>query len=366
MPTVQDVLEAIQTLAPSRHALSFDKVGLQVGTPYGEVRSGVVSLDWSMGALEFARTKKAGLIVCHHPLIWEPLSALTDDTRSARMAAELIRSDVSFIACHTNWDAAWGGVTDALADRLALSDLEPFGSAAEVPSFKLVTFAPKDDANRLIDALSAAGAGVIGLYERCAFYNYGTGTFRGLEGSNPSIGSPGRIEEVPEARIELVVAESAVDAVVRALRAAHPYEEPAYDLYPRRTTRELPLGRVGSLPQELSLRDLASYVDERLFCRCWTWGDPSKVIRRLAVAGGAADGEGASAMESGADALLTGEIRQHIGVEIAESGFAGIAAGHYATEQPGCEALKNSLSALVPEVAWHLFEPKSGFSGRPF
>ncbi len=81
------------------------------------------------------------------------------------------------------------------------------------------------------DAVFAAGAGRIGAYERCSWYAAGTGTFQGGEGATPSVGTAGREERVPELRVETVVPDNALDAVVVALRAAHPYEEPAYDLY---------------------------------------------------------------------------------------------------------------------------------------
>jgi hypothetical protein len=81
------------------------------------------------------------------------------------------------------------------------------------------------------DAVFAAGAGRIGAYERCSWYAAGTGTFQGGDGASPSVGIVGREERVPELRVETVVPDDALEAVVAALRAAHPYEEPAYDLY---------------------------------------------------------------------------------------------------------------------------------------
>jgi hypothetical protein len=96
---------------------------------------------------------------------------------------------------------------------------------------KLVVFVPHESLDAVRDALFAAGAGRIGDYERCSWYTEGTGTFFGGEGTDPTIGGRGREERVPELRLETVYPADHEDEVVRALRAAHPYEEPAFDLY---------------------------------------------------------------------------------------------------------------------------------------
>jgi hypothetical protein len=97
---------------------------------------------------------------------------------------------------------------------------------------KLVVFVPPEALDAVRDALFAAGAGRIGDYERCSWYTDGTGTFLAGAGTNPRIGERGREERVPELRLETVYPAEQEAEVVEALRAAHPYEEPAFDLYP--------------------------------------------------------------------------------------------------------------------------------------
>ena len=97
---------------------------------------------------------------------------------------------------------------------------------------KLVVFVPREALDPVREALFAAGAGRIGDYERCSWYTQGTGTFRGGEGTDPTVGEAGREERVAELRLETVYPVELEAEVVRALRAAHPYEEPAFDLYP--------------------------------------------------------------------------------------------------------------------------------------
>jgi hypothetical protein len=97
---------------------------------------------------------------------------------------------------------------------------------------KLVVFVPSEALDAVRDALFEAGAGRIGDYERCSWYTEGTGTFRGSEETDPTIGERGREERVPELRLETVFPEERHEEVVAALRRAHPYEEPAFDVYP--------------------------------------------------------------------------------------------------------------------------------------
>jgi hypothetical protein len=99
-------------------------------------------------------------------------------------------------------------------------------------SRKLVVFVPHDALEGVRDALFAAGAGCIGDYERCSWYTDGTGTFLAREGADPTIGEVGKEERVPEVRLETVYPDEAHAAVIAALRRAHPYEEPAFDVLP--------------------------------------------------------------------------------------------------------------------------------------
>ncbi len=97
---------------------------------------------------------------------------------------------------------------------------------------KLVVFVPREALEPVRDALFAAGAGRIGEYERCSWYAVGTGTFLGGQGTEPSVGEAGREERVLELRLETVFPAERHDEVIAALRSAHPYEEPAFDVYP--------------------------------------------------------------------------------------------------------------------------------------
>jgi dinuclear metal center YbgI/SA1388 family protein len=314
-------------------------------------------LDCTKGAVARARELGSGLIVAHHPLIWDPLTSVRPG-----VVWELAQSGTALYAAHTSWDCAPGGINDTLAGRLGLTDVRPFGPGAPQRGHKLVVFAPHDAATGLIDALSEAGAGVIGAYSRCAFFHAGTGTFIGGESSRPAVGEAGRVEEVEELRIEMVVPSGREEAVESALRSAHPYEEPAFDWIPLRPSVRSALGRIGRLADPSDAAGLGALVAERLETRAEVWEGAAAIVR-VAVVGGAGGGEWRSALEAGAHALVTGEVKQSDAVAASSAGLTVVSAGHFATEQPGMEALARALAqAGIPS---ELFVPAPGAWGRP-
>ena len=366
MATVHQVLEALEDIAPPRYAFDFDRVGLQVGDAQQEVTKAVVSLDRSLAAVAYAESIGAQLLIAHHPLIFRPIDHVSNRSHVGRTVLRLARSNIAFIAAHTNWDSAQGGVNDALCSLFKLSNVRAFGSGADVEKLKLVFFCPPENADDVIDACSNAGAGEIGLYRRCAFTHSGTGTFIGDEKANPMVGETGRIEHVPEVRVEMVLRCDQRRTVTRALMRTHPYEEPAFNLFKLQPTTEQAIGRIGNITRWIKFSEFAEFVNRTLGTKCLCWGDPAKEIRSIAFIGGAADDEWRAAQREEADVLVTGEVKQHNALEATESGFALVAAGHYATEQPGVQELAERLKSEIGDVDWSVFAPEPGVAGRPF
>jgi hypothetical protein len=281
------------------------------------------------------------------------------------LAATLLNFEIAHIAAHTNWDCATHGVNDALAARLGLQNPVPFGNATDVLWNAFIVFAPETHAEAVIDAMSAAGAGELGAYTRCAFTSPGTGTFEPRDGAKPFVGEVGRRESVAELRIEMSAPAERTSAILAAIRRAHPYEQPAIYVLPMVPVREQPFGRVGELATAVPLAACARFVAKRLGTRPWTWGDPGRIVRRVAVVGGAASDEWRQALGL-ADVFITGEVKQHHALESTESGLAIMAAGHYETEQPGVETLAAQLRLALPNLTVDVFAPSPGEHGRAF
>lgn len=363
---ISEAILQLERIADPKWAFEWDRAGLQIGDPERLLENAMVSLDWSESLVEAASKAGCGLVVCHHPLIWKPLASLTTRGRAERIALRLAERGIAFYACHTQWDCAPGGINDTLAEVLGLSDVSAFGDGASAADVKLVVFCPNGSEERIIDAASQAGAGRIGAYSRCAFFSEGTGTYIGGEGSHPAIGKPGATERVEEVRVEMLVPSSLAERVEDAVRSVHPYEEPALEFVRLKEVKEMPIGRIGVLPNSMSLESLVELVDRSLHTSSWCWGPKQRSVSTVALVGGAGSGLWHHALKAGADVLVTGEVKQDEAVDAVEAGVSLIAAGHYATEQPGVRRLADVLSNAVPEVGWSVFEPVEGQSGRPF
>lgn len=349
------MIDALECRYDPAWALPWDAVGLVAGDPTARVGRVLFAVDPVAAVAQEAIAAGIDLLVTHHPLFLTPVHEVSATTAKGRLVHRLIRSGVALYVAHTNADVANPGVSDALGAVLGLGDVEPLRGEAEALD-KLVTFLPHADADRVIDALAAAGAGAIGNYTRCAWTTTGTGTFRPGDGASPAIGRPGEVEVVGETRVEMVASRSARRAVLRALLAAHPYEEPAYDVFEMAALPGLRgLGRVGNLPEVSTLADFTRAAARALPATVWgvrAAGDPRRPLRRVAVCGGSGGELAEAAARAGADVLLTADLRHHPASEVtSEAGPEGIGlidAAHWATEAPW---LASAARALQVDLA---------------
>jgi dinuclear metal center YbgI/SA1388 family protein len=352
MPTVAAVAEFLEAFAPPPLAADWDNVGLLLGERAADVRRIVTCLTVTPEVAAEAVAEKAQLIVTHHPILFRAVKRLTDATPEGRMLLALVRHGVAVYSPHTAFDNTRGGINELLAARLGLTDLTPLRRRDEARQCKVVVFVPDKDLGRVSDALFAAGAGRIGEYGECSFRLAGTGTFFGSDAANPTVGEKGRREEVGEWRLEVVCPEAQVEAVVAAMRQAHSYEEPAFDVYPLRpAASKLGEGRVGSLPQPAALGDVARRVRAGIGSGpVQVVGDPARPVRRVAVVCGAGGEMLGDALRAKADVFLTGEMRFHDYLAAQAQGLGLILPGHYATERFAVEELARRLQERWPDL----------------
>jgi dinuclear metal center YbgI/SA1388 family protein len=342
-----DLIEVMDEWFDPSWAESWDAVGLVCGDPAESVERILLAVDAVPATVDEALAGRAQLLITHHPLLLTGVHGVPADDPKGALIHRMIRNGVAHFVAHTNADVADPGVSDALAERLGLDAVVPIvGGAAEALD-KLVVFVPVDRAERLVDALAAAGAGSLGSYDRCAWSTEGTGTFRPLAGARPNIGEVGRIERVAETRVEMVVPPSRRRDVVAALRAAHPYEEPAFDLLVQAPVPSgRGIGRVGALRAPTTLREFTAHAAAVLPPTVWgvrAAGDPDRPISVVAVCGGSGGSYAAAAERHGADVLVTSDLKHHATVETvvepAPRGIALVDAAHWATEAPWLDAV---------------------------
>ena len=341
VPNVADCLSVLEEAYPPRWAESWDAVGLSVGERSVPVERVLFAVDPTREVAEEARDYGAQLLVTHHPLFLRGVHGVAADAPGGAVVQTLIRAGCALYTAHTNADVARPGVSDALADALGVLDLQPIELSAADDLDKVVVFVPADRRAVVLDAMAGAGAGSIGDYERCAWWGEGTGTFRPGAGASPTIGKAGRIEEVAEVRLEMVAPRRRRTDVISAMRAAHPYEEPAFDVIPLAVPTDRGLGRIGRLSAPTRLADFAATVAAALpptAAGVRVAGDPERIVERIAVCGGTGGSLAAPAARAGADVLVTADGRHHYVLDaVAETGIALVDVAHWASEWPWLE-----------------------------
>lgn len=314
-PTLADVVRVLERHYPPGTAEQWDSVGLVTGDPAQPVRKVLLAVDPVDAVVDEAIAWGADLVFVHHPLLLKGVHSVAATTFKGALLHKLIRSGIALYNAHTNADAAPGGVAEGLARAVGLVDLAPLVAIPAEPLDKHVVFIPVADAGRMVDALAAAGAGAIGEYARCAWQTTGEGTFTPSDAASPAIGRAGEASAVVEARVEMVAPRRLRGAVVAAMRAAHPYEEPAFDVLElARWDGPTGTGRVGRLAEPTTLRGFAERVARALpptpqgvrFA-----GDPDGHVERVAVVGGSGDSLFDAVRGAGVDAYLTADLRHH-------------------------------------------------------
>ncbi|MGH8868964.1 MAG: Nif3-like dinuclear metal center hexameric protein [Actinomycetes bacterium] len=353
VPTLGDVVAVLDTHYPPAWAEPWDAVGLVCGDPEAPVRRVMFAVDPVSETVEEAVDAGADLLVTHHPLLLRPVHGVAATTPKGRLVHRLVRAGIGLHVVHTNGDVADPGVSDALARVLGLDDLRPLVPAPADPLDKVVTFVPPEDTARVLDALATAGAGAIGDYSRCAYLLDGLGTFLPGESAHPTIGERGLVARVPETRLEMVLPRARRAEVVRALREAHPYEEPAYDMYemaggPGRRG----LGRVGRLARPENLEAFARRTAAALpstAAGIRVAGDAGQTVEQVAVCGGAGDSLFDAVRAAEVDAYVTADLRHHPASEaVAHGRPALLDAAHWATEWPW---LREAAARLADTLA---------------
>ncbi|GBF13355.1 putative GTP cyclohydrolase 1 type 2 [Rhodococcus sp. Br-6] len=355
VPTLADVIGALETAYPPALAESWDSVGLVAGDPADEVRKVVVAVDATAAVVDEALASGAQLLLVHHPLLLRGVDTVGAHTPKGALLHRLIRGGCALYSAHTNADRADPGVSDALAGALGLVATRPLVPIPDTTTDKWVVMVPTTDTVRVREALFAAGAGELGDYRECSWTVTGDGQFRPLPGAAPTLGVVGEVEAVREDRVEVIAPRRSRARILAALRAAHPYEEPAFDVF---ETADFPgsrgLGRIGELPEPQTLREFTARVAAALPRTEWgvrAAGDPDRVVRTVAVCGGSGDSLLDTVSGLGADVYVTADLRHHPADEhLRRGGPALVDVAHWASEQPWCAQAKGVLDGRFGSV----------------
>lgn len=357
-PRVADLVAFLERFAPLELAEDWDNVGLLLGDRQRDASRVLTCLTLTSDVAREAIASRASLVVTHHPVLFRAVKSLTADDAEGRMLLELIAACVAVYSPHTAYDSAEDGINQQLAHKLELEEIVPLRRSQAGGKCKIVCFVPRTHLAQVQAALWAVGAGVIGEYSKCSFVVDGIGSFEGSAAAHPAVGQAQRLEETPEARLEVICPESLVPEALQGLKGAHPYEEPACDVYPLVSQASgQGAGRMGVLPANstgMTLADFVALAKTKLGIGELPFvGDRLRPVSRVAIACGSGGEFLSAAIDRDCDVLLTGEARFHTCLEARGAGIGLLLAGHYATERPGMEHLAAVIAREFPQVtAW--------------
>ncbi|PRD53772.1 Nif3-like dinuclear metal center hexameric protein [Sphingobacterium gobiense] len=330
---ISELTQYLEQIAPLAYQESYDNSGLIVGHPEDEIGQALIALDCTEEIVDEAMQKGCDIIIAHHPIVFAGLKKLNGNNYVERVIIKAIRHGIALYAIHTNLDNVLGGVSSKIAEKLGLAShavLRPKRNLLK----KLAVFVPRSHAESVRVALFDAGAGAIGDYDECSYNTAGYGTFRPLDGANPTIGTVNEQERVEETKIEVIYPERLERSILVAMYAAHPYEEVAHDIFPlNNTLQTVGSGAIGNLPHPMSELDFLGYVKEKLNVKVIRHTKLlNKVISRVAVCGGAGAFLLNDAKRSGADIFISADYKYHEFFD-AEDDIVIADIGHFESEQ---------------------------------
>lgn len=353
--TVRDFVEVMETIAPTALAQSWDNVGLIAGDPDAALRTVLTCIDLTPDVAKEAIRIKADLVLAYHPPIFKPIGSLRADSDGTdAVVYQCIRHGLNIYTTHTALDAADGGTNDVIATLCGADQTEPIEYVDQpgAQEFKLVVFVPSKSLEKVAAAMFDAGAGRIGDYTHCSYRSAGRGTFYGGDSTNPAVGRKGRLQFVDETRLETVVPSAKLPAVVKAMIAANPYEEPAFDIYPLKPSPVRGIGRIAGLKRATTLSSLARKLKRATGSPCTQIvGAPDAKVNRVVVVVGAAGDLPLRAGLTRSDAVITGEIRHHDALMFQRIGCGAIALGHWSSERPVLASLSRRIKEALPGVS---------------
>ncbi|MFN3316112.1 MAG: Nif3-like dinuclear metal center hexameric protein [Raineya sp.] len=349
--SIKDVISELEKFAPSIYQENYDNSGLIVGDVSRKITGILVTLDITEALIAEAISQNCNLVVAHHPILFKPIKNLTGKNYVERVLLKAIENKVALYAIHTNLDNMAKGVNYKIAQKLGLENLKIL-SPTHKNLYKLTTFCPNEYKNFILEAMWAAGAGSIGNYDDCSFQVQGIGTYRPTDQATPFQGQKGILEDAPEVRLEVLVPTHAKNAVLQALRKAHPYEEIAYYLHLlENENQDIGAGMIGYLPEAMPEKEFLTYLKSKMnLSLIRHTAFLGKKVQKVALCGGSGFFLLGKAIAQEAESFITSDVKYHEFFD-AENRIVLADIGHYESEFFTKELLFEILSEKFTNIA---------------
>ncbi len=353
-----EIMSTLRHIAPEKLAEEWDNTGIQLLSGSNDVERILVCLEINDKIVEESISNNIDLIVTHHPLIFSSLKKVSHDNWLGNTIIKLLKEDIKVYSAHTSFDSTTGGNNDYLAELLGLKRIGPLKEQSIENYYKLVVYVPEEGLDKVKEAICLAGAGRINNYSDCTFFQKGTGTFLPNSNANPYIGKANKTEYVSEYRLESIVPEGKLNGVLSHMVSAHPYEEPAYDVFKlENKINPTSLGRTGELDQDKPLKDISALLKEKLNIEepISVIGTLDRPIKKIGICTGSGMDLIHNAVDKGCQLFITGDVKYHDAQTALQLGIALIDAKHFHTEKifvrNMAEKLKEVFNGRVEIIA---------------
>lgn len=345
---LNDLIKKIENKYPLNLAYDWDNVGLLVGDFDNKIKKVLVTLEANESVVEEAIQKNIDLIITHHPFIFRKMNKINTKDLKGRLIHKLIKNDIALYSMHTNFDIAFDGLNDYFMEVMGFENTKILDVTNSETLYKVAVYVPKTHELQVRKVLGDAGAGYIGNYSNCTFNINGIGTFKPEDNANPFIGNIGEIEEVEEVKIETIVPQNLLQKTIDKMIKAHPYEEVAYDIYKLENKgNSVGLGRISKLQDSITLKELCNSIKEKLNMEhIRVVGNLNDKINKVAVVTGSGADMFKKAKRSGADVLITGDMKYHDAQDALDIGMNVIDCGHFETE----DIFKDAISIYLEDI----------------
>ena len=353
--TVREITDHLESIAPLAFQESYDNCGLLTGSHAAKISKVMISLDCTEAVLEEAIQSGCKLLITHHPLIFRGIKKITGSSELERCLIKAIKKDISIYAIHTNLDNVFPGVNHKICEKLSLKELQILDPKKGLFK-KIIVFVPQSHLEKTRKAMFDAGAGHIGNYDECSFSSEGNGTFRGNEESKPFVGKKGKRHNEPEHRLEMIFPGNLEDRIIKALVNEHPYEEPAFDIFPLDNSfRNVGAGMIGKLPKAMKADEFLKHLRKTMKTGPIRYTSYDRTIEKVAVCGGAGSFLLPIAISAGAQAFVTSDFKYHEFFE-ASSRLMIADIGHYESEIFTRDLIRDLILEKFPNFAVLLSE----------
>jgi len=351
MTQIKDVMAQLETLAPLAYAEDFDNVGLLVGDKNTTVTGILITHDTLEEVVDEAIAKKCNLIVSFHPIVFSGIKKFNGQNYVNRVVLKAIKNDIAIYAIHTALDSVQHGVNGTICNQLGLVNRKTLIPKTNT-IYKLTTYAPIKEADKIRNILFEAGAGNIGNYSSCSFSLNGAGTFLGSENSNPTIGEKGELHTEAETQISVIFEKHLESKILQTLFKNHPYEEVAYEVVQLTNTHQnIGMGMIGELPNSMVETEFLSFLKDKMNTPCIKHSKLlGKPIQKIAVLGGSGSYAIANAKRQEADVYITADLKYHDFYQ-AENRILLCDIGHYESEQYTKTLLYEFFTKKMPNFA---------------